>query len=284
MSSIERYQSSPFDAIRQIDENGQEFWSARDLQNLLGYVDWRKFEDAIERAMISCEISGTDPSKHWVVRADKPIISGKGRVQNIKDYHMTRYACYQTAQNGDVRKKEIADAQRYFLVKAREAELLLPQRHHINQNYYQRLKVNRDRFEKSRFTILEVLDNLSLKWGYDLFELTERCRPDISYGQVFMNCLRDAGYNTTIGKPDSEITKVWHVVDLETMLEKEVNSFPNKWYSFNLECFGTIYVADYLPKYLRGRTPDGVPRIANPEAAIADLQEKLAYTYQRRLF
>lgn len=157
-------------------------------------------------------------------------------------------------------------------------------RHHINQDYYQRLKINRDLFEPSRFTILEVLDNLSLKWGYDLFELTERCRPDISWGQVFMDCLRDEGYNVTIDKPGSEITRVEHVVDIKTMLKKKVNSFPNKWYGFNLDCFGEIYVANHLPKYLRGKTPDGKPRMDDPETAIADLQKRLAYTYQHRLF
>jgi hypothetical protein len=117
------YQASPFEAIRQINSNGQEFWSARDLQSPLGYDKWERFEDCIERAKIACQNSGHDPETNfWVPSAGKPIINGKGRIQEIKDYHLTRFACYLTAMNGDPRKAEIASAQTYFAIKTREAE------------------------------------------------------------------------------------------------------------------------------------------------------------------
>lgn len=74
--------TSPFDAIRQIDVNGQEYWSARDLQKLLGYKEWRKFEKAIERAMISCEIGGLDPNDQFVPSA-KLIIHGKRAQRDV---------------------------------------------------------------------------------------------------------------------------------------------------------------------------------------------------------
>lgn len=115
-------QSTPFDSTRQTDNNGREFWSARDLQKPLGYVEWRKFEDAIQRAEIACKNSGSEPSDHFVIAA-KPIKGGKGSVQNVQDYHLTRYGCYLTAMNGDPRKPEIAAAQAYFAIKTREAEL-----------------------------------------------------------------------------------------------------------------------------------------------------------------
>lgn len=119
-------QSSPFNSTRQTDTNGREFWSARDLQKPLGYVEWRKFEDAIQRAEIACKNSGSEPSDHFVIAA-KPIKGGKGSVQNVQDYHLTRYGCYLTAMNGDPRKPEIAAAQAYFAIKTREAELGIAQ-------------------------------------------------------------------------------------------------------------------------------------------------------------
>jgi DNA-damage-inducible protein D len=114
--------SSPFDAIRQYDKYGHEYWSARDLQGLLGYAKWQKFEDTIQRAIKACENSGNNPEANFT-RSGKPIISGKGRRQEVVDYRMTRYACYLVAMSGDSHKEEIAAAQTYFAVQTRRQEL-----------------------------------------------------------------------------------------------------------------------------------------------------------------
>src|SRR5579872_4414989 len=111
---LSKSQTSPFDAIRQIDSQGREYWSARDLQKLLKYTRWEKFEDAIDRAMIACKNSGQDPEINFHPEV-KPTLTGRGRRQDAKDYHLTRYACYLTALNGDVRKEEISQAQTYFV-------------------------------------------------------------------------------------------------------------------------------------------------------------------------
>lgn len=111
-----------FEGFKQTNEHGAEYWSARDLQASLGYSQWRRFEDAIRRAITSCEQSGNDPSYHFA-GAGKPIIGGKGAVQNVADFHLSRFACYLIAQNGDPRKPEIALAQKYFAVQARRQEL-----------------------------------------------------------------------------------------------------------------------------------------------------------------
>jgi len=89
---------------------------------MLGYSQWRRFEDAIKRAMISSEASGNDPAYHFA-SAGKPILGGKGAVQVVDDYHLSRFACYLIAQNGDPRKPEIAHAQEYFAIQARKQEL-----------------------------------------------------------------------------------------------------------------------------------------------------------------
>lgn len=114
--------STSFEALQQINAHQAAFWSARDLQPLLGYAQWRRFEDAIKRAITSCEQSGNNPEHHFA-GVGKPIPGGKGAVQVVDDYQLSRFACYLIAQNGDSRKVEIAQAQKYFAVQARKQEL-----------------------------------------------------------------------------------------------------------------------------------------------------------------
>lgn len=114
--------SISFEALQQINAHQAAFWSARDLQPLLGYAQWRRFEDAIKRAITSCEQSGNNPEHHFA-GVGKPIPGGKGAVQVVDDYQLSRFACYLIAQNGDPRKVEIAQAQKYFAVQARKQEL-----------------------------------------------------------------------------------------------------------------------------------------------------------------
>lgn len=115
-------ETNSFEGLRQTNEHGAEYWSARDLQSMLGYSQWRRFEDAIKRAMTSCETSGNYADYHFA-GAGKPIAGGKGAIQVVDDYHLSRFACYLIAQNGDPRKPEIANAQKYFAIQARRQEL-----------------------------------------------------------------------------------------------------------------------------------------------------------------
>jgi DNA-damage-inducible protein D len=111
-----------FEELKQINQFGAEYWSARDLQPMLGYNHWRSFENSISKAMTSCEKSGNDPGHHFA-RARKMIILGKGGERELDDYHLSRFACYLIAQNGDPRKPEIANAQKYFAVQTRRQEI-----------------------------------------------------------------------------------------------------------------------------------------------------------------
>lgn len=115
-------QLAGFEALKSLNDHGAEYWSARDLQPLLGYAQWRRFEDAIKRAMVSCEQSGNKPGHHFA-GAGKPIPGGKGAIQVVDDYHLSRFACYLIAQNGDPRKPAIAAAQKYFAIQTRRQEL-----------------------------------------------------------------------------------------------------------------------------------------------------------------
>lgn len=105
------------------DKNPMEFWSARDLMPILGYVKWQKFIEAIERAKEACKTSNQNVSDHFTP-ADKMVLTGSGAKRQIEDFFLTRYACYLIAQNGDPRKPQIALAQTYFATQTRKQELL----------------------------------------------------------------------------------------------------------------------------------------------------------------
>lgn len=114
--------STSFEALQQINDHQATFWSTRDLQPLLGYSQWRRFEDAIKCAITSCEQSGNNPQSHFA-NAGKMVGLGSGSEREVDDYQLSRFACYLIAQKGDPRKAEIAQAQKYFAVQARKQEL-----------------------------------------------------------------------------------------------------------------------------------------------------------------
>lgn len=112
-----------FDVILHSTEENIEYWFARDLMPLLGYERWENFEKAIVRAMESCETSGVVISDHFR-EVTKMVTLGSNSQRGVRDYMLTRYACYLIAQNGDPKKEEIAFAQGYFAVQTRKQELI----------------------------------------------------------------------------------------------------------------------------------------------------------------
>jgi DNA-damage-inducible protein D len=105
------------------EEQGIEYWSARDLQILLGYTDWRNFLSVVDKAKEACKNSQIDPDYHFV-DVNKMIKLPKNASREVEDIILTRYACYLIAQNGDSRKEQIAFAQSYFAFQTRKQELI----------------------------------------------------------------------------------------------------------------------------------------------------------------
>ena len=121
--SDEKYSEALFDSIRHVNEYGQEFWYARELQDALEYTEWRKFEKCILKAMEACKNS-ENPTEYHFVGVDKMVNLGKGAQRKIQDYKLSRYACYLIIMNCDPRKEIIALGQTYFAVKTRQQELI----------------------------------------------------------------------------------------------------------------------------------------------------------------
>ncbi|MEO8148368.1 MAG: DNA damage-inducible protein D [Bacteroidia bacterium] len=105
------------------EKDGIEFWFARDLQELLGYTQWRNFLQVIDKAKIACSTAGQRVDDHFA-DVSKMVDLGSGSQREIDDIILTRYACYLIAQNGDPRKDEIAFAMNYFAIQTRKQELL----------------------------------------------------------------------------------------------------------------------------------------------------------------
>jgi len=122
MQDITKIVQKTFEEIKIEDETWFEFWSARELIKALWYKEWRKFDWVIEKAKIACNNSWIKPENHFV-HSDKMVSLGSWSKRKIKDYFLTRYACYLIAQNWDSRKVEISLAQTYFATQTRKLEI-----------------------------------------------------------------------------------------------------------------------------------------------------------------
>ena len=122
MEIVNKYTSKTFEDIKHIDEYGNEYWLARDLQKVLEYKDWRNFKKVIDKAIMSANNS-IQGNEDWVVEINKPITTGKGKQEFIKDYKLSRYICYLIVQNADPSKEVVAFGQTYFAVQTRKQEI-----------------------------------------------------------------------------------------------------------------------------------------------------------------
>ena len=122
-TELMKYSDQTFEDIKHINEYGQEYWLARELQPILGYNSWRRFSDAIERAKLACKNSGYEVDEQFA-DAVKTSPMPNGGVRELEDFMLSRYACYLIVMNGDPRKEIIAVGQTYFAVKTRQQELI----------------------------------------------------------------------------------------------------------------------------------------------------------------
>ena len=161
----ENHTNKTFEDIKHIDENGIEFWYARELMKVLSYKDWRYFDAVIEKAKIACQNSEVTDVDHFVVD-NKMVEIGSGAKREQKDYKLTRYACYLIAQNANPRLKIVALAQTYFAVQTRKQE--------ISEKEYSMLTEDEKRFyqrdltRKGNYSLNQTAKNAGVK-NFDRF-------------------------------------------------------------------------------------------------------------------
>ena len=165
MNELENINETIFESIKHVDDDGNEYWYARELQKVLEYTEWRKFVGIIKKAINACKVSDYMASDHFV-GADKMVSIGSKTQREVLDYKLSRYACYLIAQNGDSRKKVIALAQTYFAIQTRKHELLEQEYNNLTEDekrFYQR-----DLTKKGNYSLNQTAAKAGVK-NFDKF-------------------------------------------------------------------------------------------------------------------
>ncbi len=122
MKNLEKHHHNTFEELKQVDENGNEFWYARALAKLLEYADFRNFTKVIEKAKEACVNSNNKTEEH-IVEVNEELIHGQGAKNIYPSFKLSRYACYLVVQNADPSKPVVASGQTYFAIQTRRQEL-----------------------------------------------------------------------------------------------------------------------------------------------------------------
>ena len=160
MNEIKEYTEKMFEDIKHIDEDGKEYWLARELQYVLDYSQWRRFENVIDKAKISCNNSKINVEEQFA-NVGKLSKRSNNAIIEISDYKLSRYACYLIAQNGDSREEVIALAQTYFAIQARKQELSEKEYNELNED--EKRLYRRNQARKGNYNLNKTAVNSGVK-------------------------------------------------------------------------------------------------------------------------
>ena len=165
MNELEKINETIFESIRHVDEYGNEYWYARELQYILGYNQWRSINDLIKRAKVACKESDNNIHDHFAV--DRKMINiAKGATRNVIDYKLSRYACYLIVQNANPKYEMVALGQTYFAIQTRKQELLEEEYGRLTEDekrFYQR-----DLTKKGNYSLNQTAKKAGVK-NFDKF-------------------------------------------------------------------------------------------------------------------
>ena len=160
MSEIKEYTENVFDDIKHIDEYGNDYWLARELQNILGYNQWRSINDLIERAKVACKESKYNINNHFAVQRKMVDIGSKTK-RKVLDYKLSRYACYLIVMNGNPKKEIIALGQTYFAIQTRKQELSEKEYNELTED--EKRFYRRDQARKGNYNLNKTAVNSGVK-------------------------------------------------------------------------------------------------------------------------
>lgn len=267
MDTLEKYNEKNFEDIKHIDEYGNEYWYARELQVALDYKKWQKFENVIENAKIACENSDNAVSDHFT-QVGKMINTGKTAKRKVVDFKLSRYACYLIVQNANPNKEVVALGQTYFAVQTRKQEL--------TEKEYSKLTEDKKRFYQR---------NLTKKGNYSLNQVAKKC------GVKNFDKFHNAGYRGLYnGESADDIAKrkglryredildnmgsvelganIFRITQTEALLEKQEK--PNEQVATNTHYKVGKAVRDTI-KNLGGTMPEDLP---TPKKSLKEIEKE----------
>lgn len=160
---VNKYTTQTFEDIKHIDDYGNEYWFARELQKVLEYKDWRNFKKVMDKAIMSANNS-IHGNVDWLVEVNKPIKTGKGKQEFIKDYKLSRYICYLIVQNADPSKEVVALGQTYFAIQTRRQEITEQEYGSLSDDekrFYQRHLTKRGNYTLQKVASLAGVKNMA---------------------------------------------------------------------------------------------------------------------------
>ena len=266
MNSIEEYEVKIFENIKHVDELGNEYWEARELQQILGYKEWRYFSTVIEKAQVACSQSNNNINSNFGVNTK--IVKTGVSSKTIIDYKLSRYACYLIVQNANPKIKAVALGQTYFAVQTRKMEL--------TEAEYSKLTENEKRLYRRRQTKdgNKILYKIAKEKGVKNFDkFTNAGYQGLYNGETANDIAKRKGlrYREDILDNMGSVelgANIFRITQTEALLEKQEQ--PNEKIATNTHYKVGAAVRDTIKK-LGGTMPEDLP---TPEKSLKELEKE----------
>lgn len=265
MKNIEIYNNKIFEEVKHIDKNGNEYWEARELQQILGYKEWRYFSTVLEKAQIACSQSNNNINSHFGVNTK--IVKAGSATKPIIDYKLSRYACYLIVQNANPKYEAVALGQTYFAVQTRKME--------ITEQEYSKLSEDEKRLYRRRQTKNgnKILYKIAKEKGVKNFDkFTNAGYKGLYNGETANDIAKRKGlrYREDILDNMGSVelgANIFRITQTEALLEKQ--ELPNEQLATNTHYKVGKAVRDTI-KQLGGTMPEELP---TPDKSLKQIED-----------